>query len=66
MFSDVIDARSRGVLFDVGHGAGGFNWTVAELAIERGFYPDLLGRLMFKIFFPTRPNNTYKDPNLSR
>ncbi|XP_052254792.1 deacetylase EF_0837-like isoform X2 [Dreissena polymorpha] len=41
--SDVIDARSRGVLFDVGHGAGAMNWTVAELATSQNFFPDMLG-----------------------
>ncbi|XP_060552567.1 deacetylase EF_0837-like isoform X2 [Ruditapes philippinarum] len=41
--SDVIDARSRGVLFDCGHGAGAFNWTVAEMATKQNFWPDLLG-----------------------
>ena len=41
--SDVIEARSRGVLFDCGHGAGAFNWTVAEIATKQDFWPDLLG-----------------------
>lgn len=26
-----LDARARGVLFDVGHGGGSFSWTVAEV-----------------------------------
>ncbi|WAR14555.1 DEACT-like protein [Mya arenaria] len=43
VYSDVMDAKSRGVLFDVGHGAGGFNWTVAEIACKQNLYPDLLG-----------------------
>lgn len=41
--NDVIEARSRGVLFDCGHGAGAFNWTVAEIAAKQNFWPDLLG-----------------------
>jgi dihydroorotase len=35
----VLDARERGVLFDVGHGAGSFSWPVAESALEQGFLP---------------------------
>lgn len=44
ILSDVIKSRSRGVLFDVGHGAGAFSWVVAEIAARQNFYPDLLGR----------------------
>jgi dihydroorotase len=38
----VRDARARGVLFDVGHGQGSFNWTVAELCAAAGFWPDTI------------------------
>jgi dihydroorotase len=38
----VIEARGRGVLFDVGHGQGSFNWTVAELCARNGFWPDTI------------------------
>lgn len=41
--SDVIDARQKGVLFDVGHGQGAFNWTVAEICTKEGFWPDIIG-----------------------
>ncbi|MBK5294435.1 MAG: amidohydrolase/deacetylase family metallohydrolase [Acidobacteriia bacterium] len=37
------EARKRGVLFDVGHGAGGFLWPVAQAAISQGFLPDTIG-----------------------
>ena len=33
-------ARERGIVFDVGHGAGSFYWRNAVPAIEQGFYPD--------------------------
>ena len=33
-------ARERGVLFDLGHGAGSFVWANALPCIEQGFYPD--------------------------
>jgi len=34
-----IEARARGVVFDVGHGAGSFGFRVAEAAMEQGFMP---------------------------
>jgi len=37
------EARKRGVLFDFGHGAGGFLWPVARAAVSQGFLPDTLG-----------------------
>lgn len=36
------EARRRGVLFDVGHGAGSFTWAVAEAALADGFRPDTI------------------------
>ena len=38
----MIDARKRGVLFDVGHGGGSFLWTVAARAVSQGFVPDTI------------------------
>lgn len=35
-----IDARQRGVLFDIGHGAGSFSFRTAEAALADGFQPD--------------------------
>ena len=35
----VLDADARGVLFDVGHGAGSFTWEVAETALAQGMLP---------------------------
>ena len=37
-----LDAKKRGVLFDVGHGGGSFDYTVAEAAIAQGCPPDTL------------------------
>ena len=34
------EARKRGVLFDMGHGAGSFLWPVAAAAARQGFWPD--------------------------
>jgi dihydroorotase len=36
----VMRARERGVLFDIGHGAGSFSYRVARAAIREGFAPD--------------------------
>ena len=35
-------ARDRGVLFDVGHGAGSFSWRIAQAAVDQGFPPDTI------------------------
>ncbi len=38
----MIEARKRGVLFDVGHGGGSFLWPVAAKAVQQGFLPDTI------------------------
>jgi dihydroorotase len=38
----VWQARERGVLFDIGHGQGSFNWTVGELSAQEEFWPDTI------------------------
>ncbi len=38
----VAEARARGVLFDVGHGAGSFNFNAARNAIRNGLSPDTI------------------------
>lgn len=38
----VLEARQRGVLFDVGHGRSGFTWAVIEAALADGFVPDTI------------------------
>jgi dihydroorotase len=37
-----LAAKQRGVTFDVGHGGGSFDFTVAELAIPQGCPPDTI------------------------
>lgn len=39
---EVRAARTRGVLFDVGHGCGSFSWAVARRALDEGFAPDTI------------------------
>jgi dihydroorotase len=37
-----LEAKKRGVMFDVGHGGGSFDYTVAEVAIPAGCGPDTI------------------------
>src|SRR5215470_3509258 len=37
-----LEAKKRGVHFDVGHGGGSFDYTVAEAAIAQGAEPDTI------------------------
>ena len=37
-----LSAKQRGVMFDVGHGGGSFDFTVAEVAIPGGCTPDTI------------------------
>lgn len=36
------EARKRGVLLDVGHGMGSFNWKHAEICAKESFFPDII------------------------
>jgi dihydroorotase len=38
----VIEARKRGVLFDIGHGMGSFAWKTARAMLDKGFAPDTI------------------------
>ena len=38
----VIDARARGVKFDIGHGKGSFAFKTARGMLANGFYPDTI------------------------
>ncbi len=39
---EVLEARERGVLFDVGHGAGSFSFQVMEKCLAQKFLPDTI------------------------
>jgi dihydroorotase len=39
---EFFDAIKRGVILDVGHGAGSFSWQVAEEAFKQGIKPDTI------------------------
>ncbi len=38
----VRPAREKGVIFDIGHGMGAFNWPVGEICASEGFWPDVI------------------------
>jgi dihydroorotase len=38
----VLEARKRGVLFDIGHGGGSFAFKTARAMLANGFYPDTI------------------------
>jgi len=37
-----LEAKKRGVIIDVGHGGGSFDFTIAEPAIQQGLIPDTI------------------------
>ncbi len=37
-----LEAKRRGVIFDIGHGGGSFDYTIAEAAIAQGCIPDTI------------------------
>jgi hypothetical protein len=39
---EALAAKQRGVVFDIGHGGGSFDYTVAEAAIQQGCPPDTI------------------------
>jgi dihydroorotase len=42
LYDHMMEARKRGVIFDLGHGAGSFWFRNAAPAIEQGFVPDTI------------------------
>jgi dihydroorotase len=43
-----LEARERGVLFDIGHGMSSFDFGVAETAVAGGFLPDTISTDFYK------------------
>jgi dihydroorotase len=46
--SHYIEARKRGVKFDVGHGGNSFSFAMAQPALEQGFPPDTISTDMHR------------------
>ncbi|MFL5425537.1 MAG: amidohydrolase/deacetylase family metallohydrolase [Myxococcales bacterium] len=42
LLPQALEARRRGVIFDVGHGGGSFDFTIAESAMKQGLEPDTI------------------------
>jgi len=45
----VLEARERGVLFDIGHGKGSFAFKTARALLANGFYPDTISSDVHKL-----------------
>jgi len=45
----VWEARNRGIIFVVGHGAGSFRWRAAVPAMKQGFVPDTISTDLHKV-----------------
>jgi dihydroorotase len=42
VYPEIVEARERGVVFDIGHGIGNFSFDVAERALGQGIAPAVL------------------------
>jgi dihydroorotase len=42
LLPQALAAKKRGVVFDIGHGGGSFDFTVAEAAMQQGCMPDTI------------------------
>ena len=42
IYQEISEARSRGVIFDIGHGAGSFSFKTCRAMLEAGFNPDTI------------------------
>ena len=42
IYQEIQQARSRGVIFDIGHGAGSFSYRTCRAMLEQGFKPDTI------------------------
>ena len=62
-------AKQRGVVFDVGHGGGSFDYTICEPALQQGATPDTISSDIHAVSintpgYPTLPNVMSKFLNL--
>jgi dihydroorotase len=42
LIAEALQARQQGILFDVGHGGGSFDYGIAERALAQGFVSDVI------------------------
>jgi dihydroorotase len=45
----VVEARKRGVIFDIGHGLGSFNFAASRRAMDAGFLPDTISTDIYNL-----------------
>lgn len=55
LIPELLDARKRGVLFDIAHGGGNFDFEIAERALDQGFAPDMISTDMTKMTWHKKP-----------
>jgi dihydroorotase len=60
-----VAAKKRGVMFDVGHGGGSFDFTVAEAAFAEGVLPDTLSSDIH-VFSGNSPGQPYLTNVMSK
>src|SRR4029453_3037335 len=60
-----LAAKQRGVMFDVGHGGGSFDFTVAEVAISGGCTPDTISSHLH-VFSGNTPGMPYLPNVMSK
>jgi dihydroorotase len=60
-----LAAKQRGVIFDVGHGGGSFDFTVAEVAIPAGCAPDTISSDIH-VFSGNTPGTPYLPNVMSK
>lgn len=53
----VFEAQKRGIIFDVGHGAGAFNFSQAIPALKQGFMPNTISTDLYNLSM----NSAMKD-----
>ena len=49
MKQEVLEARKRGVKFDIGHGKGSFAFKTARAMLANGFFPDTISSDVHKL-----------------
>ena len=65
LLPSALAAKKRGVIFDVGHGGGSFDYTVAEAAIAQGAGPDTISSDVH-VFSANTPGTPYLTNVMSK
>ncbi len=45
----ILEAQERGIIFDVGHGAGGFQWDQVIPGSQQGFWPNTISTDLYRL-----------------